>query len=113
MQDKLIKAENGRTFAEIAKEVAIDLLCDCANQFLMSHENGILFHSFMSTEERLCDYLVSIGKLIPVKRGHFKWAPAGNGSTAGANTAISGQPDKQESPSHLPEQPKNAIGGKQ
>jgi hypothetical protein len=59
---------------EQEREEAVDLLCDCAGQFLMSDDDGTISHSYMSTEESLCAYLVRVGRLIPAKPGEFRWA---------------------------------------
>ena len=57
---------------EQQRDDAIDLLIDCAGQFLFE-ENGIVTHSFMSTEERLCDFLVKIGRMEQIGRAKFKF----------------------------------------
>jgi hypothetical protein len=62
---------------EQEREEAVDLLCDCAAQFLMSDDDGTISHSYMSTEESLCAYLVKVGRLIPAKPGEFRWADSG------------------------------------
>lgn len=58
------------------RDELLDMLCDCAGQFLMDQPGGTLCHSFMSTEERLCDVLVKYGKLAQVSRGRFRWTEA-------------------------------------
>jgi hypothetical protein len=55
------------------RDELLDVLCDCAGQFLMTREDGTLHHSFMSTEERLCAVLVKYGKLEEVARARFRW----------------------------------------
>jgi len=62
---------------EQEREEAVELLCDCAGQFLMSDDDGTISHSYMSTEESLCAYLVRVGRLIPAKPGQFRWADSG------------------------------------
>jgi hypothetical protein len=62
---------------------AIDLLCDCAGQFLMEDENGNLRHSFMSTEEALCDFLVRQGLLMQISRGVFRFVRPENTDASG------------------------------
>lgn len=52
---------------------ALDLLCDCAEQFLMLQDDGTVRHSFMSTEERLCEFLVHRGRMEQIGRGHFRF----------------------------------------
>ena len=56
----------------------LDLLCDCAGQFLISHDDGTLSHSYMSTEERLCAYLVATGRMEVVPRGKFRFVAESN-----------------------------------
>ena len=56
----------------------LDLLCDCAGQFLISHDDGTLSHSYMSTEERLCAHLVEAGRMEVVSRGKFRLVEAGS-----------------------------------
>ena len=56
----------------------LDLLCDCAGQFLISHDDGTLSHSYMSTEERLCAYLVEAGRMEVVSRGKFRLVAESN-----------------------------------
>lgn len=55
-------------------EESNDMLMSCAEQFLMQDDHGILTHSYMSTEERLCSLLVERGLLVEVSRGKFKVA---------------------------------------
>lgn len=52
---------------------AIDLLCSCAAQFLMENDDGSIHHSFMSTEEALCAFLVKVGRLKEEGRATFRW----------------------------------------
>ena len=59
-----------RKLEDIIKE-SNDMLMSSALQFLMQDDQGILTHSFMSTEERLCSLLVERGLLIEVSRGKF------------------------------------------
>ena len=73
LQDDLSEQDRKRTLAEIAQAEAVDLLCDCAGQFLMSKDDGTVHHSFMATEEALCRYLVQAGRLVEVGHGRFKW----------------------------------------
>lgn len=60
--------------AEIAAlaEESNDMLLSCVHQFLMTDDNGIITHSYMSTEERLCALLVKRGFLESVGPGKFK-----------------------------------------
>lgn len=60
--------------AEIAAlaEESNDMLLSCAEQFLMVDDNGIITHSYMSTEEHLCALLVKRGLLESVGPGKFK-----------------------------------------
>lgn len=51
---------------------AIDLLCDCVAQYLHV-EDGIVSHSCMSTDERLCDFLVSVGRLERIADKKFRF----------------------------------------
>jgi hypothetical protein len=63
--DKLLEACN-----EI--DESNDLLLSCAEQFLMTDDDGIIMHSFMSTEEELCRVLVARGILKEVSRAKFQ-----------------------------------------
>ena len=64
--------------AEQIRDEALDLLCDCAGQFLIETDDGTLTHSFMSTEERLCAFLVENGRMEKVGRLKFRLLPAGS-----------------------------------
>jgi hypothetical protein len=54
---------------------ALELAESCARQWLITEDDGTVSHAFMSVEERLCDFLVKAGELVPVdgKRGVFRW----------------------------------------
>ena len=56
---------------------AIEVLVDCAYQFLMGDENDpqIIRHSFMSTEESLCEFLVENSRMERVRNGVFRMLP--------------------------------------
>ena len=56
---------------------ALDLLCSCAAQWLLTQDDGTLRHSCMSVEEELCEFLVAAGRLEQVGRGHYRWAEPG------------------------------------
>lgn len=51
---------------------ALDVLCACAEQFLMAADGGTLTHSFMSAEEQLCDFLVKHGRMEQLGPAHFR-----------------------------------------
>ena len=74
----VLRQERDRLAAELAE--ALDMLSDCAWQFLMedSKDPTLLHHSFMSTEERLCDFLVQHGRMEQVSRGTFRLLPTDN-----------------------------------
>ena len=72
---------------EQIRDEAIDLLCDCAGQFLIETNDGNLTHSFMSTEERLCAFLVENGRMQEVGHVKFRLLP----DTASHPTGIAGE----------------------
>lgn len=87
LQDQLAKADAHRTEAQITRDEAMDLLCDCAGLFLIEGDNGIITHSFMSTEERLCAFLVENGRMEQLGRAKFRMLPNAKAQPADQETS--------------------------
>jgi hypothetical protein len=77
LQDQYCKSDARRTAAEVDLDEALDVLCNCAYQFLMGDDKDpqLIRHSFMSTEEHLCAFLVAHGRMEAVSRGVFRMLP--------------------------------------
>jgi hypothetical protein len=58
--------------AEADLSEAIDLVCGCAGQYLISNDDGTVTHAFESAGEALCAYLVDHGRMEEVGRGRFR-----------------------------------------
>jgi hypothetical protein len=71
---KRLEEENERTGKKLSE--SLDVLCSCANQFLFEEDDGTITHSFMSTEEHLCAFLVKHGRMEQVSRGRFRMVPS-------------------------------------
>jgi hypothetical protein len=90
LQDAYAKADAHRAMAQVERDEAMDLLCDCAGQFLIGSEDGTITHSFMSTEERLCAFLVANGRMEQIGRAKFRLLPSA--PRPAPNTAMDRQP---------------------
>jgi len=71
--DMTIELEPGGAMNKTELDDALDLLCDCVNQYLFTDENGIITHSFMSVEEDMCDFLEKHGRLVSVGNEKYKF----------------------------------------
>jgi len=83
---KRLEEENERTGNKLAE--SLDVLCSCANRFLISEDDGTLTLSVpSSTEEHMCAFLVKHGRMEQVGQGRFRMVPKPRRSPA-ARSAV-------------------------